>query len=97
MLISIIDPNAEIREGFQNYLVQTIDGRRLSGTVADQDANVVVMRGPDGSEVTLRRTELKKMIPAGSSVMPEGVLDGLSDEDIQNLFAYLRQSQPIVK
>jgi putative membrane-bound dehydrogenase-like protein len=97
MLISIIDPNAEIREGFQNYLVQTTDGRRLSGTIGDQDANVIVLRGPDGSEVTLRRIEIKKMNPAGSSIMPEGVLDGLSDDEIRNLFAYLRQSQPIVK
>ncbi|HYG74060.1 MAG TPA: PVC-type heme-binding CxxCH protein [Planctomycetota bacterium] len=97
MLTSIIDPNAEIREGFQNYLVTATDGRRLSGIVADQDANVVVLRGADGTEVTLRRTEIKKMVPAGSSLMPEGILDNLSDEDIRNLFGYLRQSQPIVK
>jgi putative membrane-bound dehydrogenase-like protein len=97
MLISIVDPNAEIREGYQHYLVSTNDGRRLSGIAADQDANVVVLRSPDGTEVTLQRSEIKKMVPAGSSLMPEGILDNLSEEDIRNLFSYLRQSQPIVK
>ena len=97
MLISIVDPNAEIRDGFQNFLVATKDGRRLSGILADQDANVVVLRGADGTEITLRRDDIKKMNPAGTSLMPEGILDGLSDIEIRNLFAYLRQSQPITK
>lgn len=97
MLISIIDPNAEIREGFQNYLIAAKDGRRLSGILADQDANVVVVRGADGVDITLRRADIAKMVPAGTSLMPEGILDGMSDTEIRNLFAYLRQSQPILK
>lgn len=97
MLISIVDPNAEIREGFQNYLIATKDGRRLSGFLADQDANVVVLRGTDGADITLRRAEIAKMLPAPASIMPEGILDSMSDVDIRNLFAYLRQSQPILK
>ena len=97
MLISIVDPNAEIREGFQNFLIKTKDGRRLSGVLPDQDANVVIVRAADGSDTTLKRSDIEKMAPAGSSLMPEGVLDGMSDADIRNLFAYLRQSQPIVK
>jgi len=97
MLVSIIDPNAEIREGFQTYLVVTKDGRRISGILADQDANVVVVRGTDGADITFRRADIAKMVPAGGSIMPEGILDGLSDVEIRNLFAYLRQSQPIVK
>jgi hypothetical protein len=49
-----------------------------------------VVRGPDASDTTLRRSDIEKMAPAGSSLMPEGVLDGLSDTDIRNFFAYLR-------
>jgi putative heme-binding domain-containing protein len=97
MLTSIIDPNAEIREGFQNYLISTKDGRRLSGFLADQDANVVILRGVDGADINLRRSDISKMNPAGASLMPEGILDRLSETDIRNLFAYLRQSQPITK
>jgi putative heme-binding domain-containing protein len=97
MLISIIDPNAEIREGFENQLISTKDGRSLSGFLADQDANIVVLRGFDGADLSLRRAEIATMNPAGGSLMPESLLDGLTDPEIRDLFAYLRQSQPITK
>ena len=97
MLISIIDPNAEIREGFENQLVTTKDGRNLSGFLADQDANVVVLRGFDGADISLRRADISTISTAGSSLMPEALLDGMTDADMRDLFAYLRQSQPITK
>jgi putative heme-binding domain-containing protein len=97
MLVSIIDPNAEIREGFANHLVTTRDGRTLSGFLADQDAGNLVLRGFDGADINLRRDEIATLTPAGFSLMPPGLLEGMSDVDIQHLFAYLRQSQPITK
>ncbi len=97
MLVSIIDPNAEIREGFANYLVTTRDGRTLSGFLADQDAANLVLRGFDGADINLRRGDVLTVTPAGFSLMPAGLLEGMSDEDIQHLFAYLRQSQPITQ
>ena len=43
----------------------------------------------------LARTDIATMQPVGRSLMPEGLLDGLSDQELRDLFAYLRQSQPI--
>jgi putative heme-binding domain-containing protein len=97
MLTSVVDPNAEIREGYENYLVRTTDGRSLSGFLADQDKNVVVLRGFDGADLSLKRADIQKLEPAGSSLMPEGLLDELSETEIRDLFAYLRQSQPITR
>jgi putative heme-binding domain-containing protein len=97
MLVSIIDPNAEVREGFANYLVTTRDGRTLGGFLADQDAHVIVLRGFDGADISIQRTEIASITPAGRSLMPEAILDGLDDAEIRDLFAYLRQSQPILR
>jgi putative heme-binding domain-containing protein len=97
MLISVLDPNAEIREGFANHVVVTRDGRTLGGFLADQDAHVIVLRGFDGADISLRRTDITSLTPAGRSLMPEALLDDLSDAEIRDLFAYLRQSQPIVR
>jgi putative heme-binding domain-containing protein len=95
LLPSILDPSAEIREGFVNYLVETKDGRALSGFIADQDANVVVVRGFDGEDVSLDRADIREMNPSRASLMPEGLLDGLSDQQLRDFFAYLRIPQPI--
>lgn len=95
MLVSILDPNAEIREGYENHLVTTTDGRALSGFLTDSDAQGIVLRGFDGTDLPLARTDIATMQPVGRSLMPEGLLDGLSDQELRDLFAYLRQSQPI--
>jgi putative heme-binding domain-containing protein len=97
MLNSILDPNAEIREGYENYIASTKDGRILSGFLADQDANTVVLRGFDGADTTLERTNLRELSSAGRSLMPEGLLNGLDDQQLRDLFGYLKISQPITK
>jgi putative membrane-bound dehydrogenase-like protein len=97
LLPSILDPNAEIREGFENVMVTTRDGRVLNGFLADQDANLVLLRGLDGTDAALPRAEVLAVEPAGRSLMPEGLLDGLTETQLQDFFAYLRQSQPITR
>ena len=97
MLLNIVNPNAEIREGYVNYLVTTKDGRAISGFLADEDKQVVVIRGIDGANVTVARGEIREMTPAGFSIMPEGLLQALDEQQVRDLFAYLRSAQPLVR
>jgi putative heme-binding domain-containing protein len=97
MLLSILNPNAEIREGYAAVEVETRDGRSLTGFVIDRDANALVLRTLDGENTTLRQSEIDSLQPTGRSLMPEGLLDGLSDQQLRDLFAYLRSSQPMTK
>ncbi len=97
LLVSVLDPDAEIREGYENTIVTTTDGRLLGGFLADEDANSVVIRGFDGSNATVPRNQIETVTPAGRSLMPRGLLNGLDDQQIRDLFAYLRISQPIIK
>lgn len=97
MLISILNPNAEIREGFQYYLVETKDGRSLSGFLVERDTQVVVLRGLEGEDITLRQAEIKELQPMGRSLMPEGLTEGLDAKQLRDFFAYLRISQPITR
>ncbi|MSU53863.1 MAG: dehydrogenase, partial [Opitutaceae bacterium] len=97
MLISIVNPNAEIREGFQFISVETKDGRTLSGFQVDRDNQVTVLRGLDGQDTTIAAKEIKQVQPMGRSLMPEGLLEGLTAQQLRDFFAYLRISQPISK
>lgn len=97
MLISIINPNAEIREGYQFITVKTKDGRTIGGFQVDRDNQVTVLRGLDGQDLTLRSEEIESVEPMGRSLMPEGLLEGLDEQQVRDLFAYLRISQPISK
>src|SRR5262249_21183740 len=95
MLLSIVNPSAEIREGYETHLAVTQDGRTLSGFVVERDNRVVVLRGADGQDVVLERGNLDDLRPVPQSLMPEGLLDGLTDAQVRDLFAYLRSTQPL--
>ncbi|MFO1093153.1 MAG: PVC-type heme-binding CxxCH protein [Planctomycetaceae bacterium] len=95
ILLNVINPSAEIREGFEAYNVLTTDGRVLSGFLFDQDKDLVVLRGVDGQNVSIPRTDIDEMSRAPKSLMPEGLLSTLSDQDIRDLFAYLQGGQPL--
>jgi putative membrane-bound dehydrogenase-like protein len=96
MLLNIINPNAEIREGFAGSIVATTDGRVLSGVLVEQDKNVVVLRGDEGKDINLPRAEIAEMRPSSSSLMPAGLLDPLNEQQVRDLFAYLRSTQPLI-
>jgi putative heme-binding domain-containing protein len=96
MLLNIVNPNAEIREGYETYLVTTKDGRTLSGFLADKDNQVIVLRGLDGVNQVLPQDQIREMKSTGLSLMPQGLLTSLTEEQLRNLFAYLQSAQPLV-
>ena len=96
MLLNIVNPSAEIREGFSTSIVATADGRVLTGVVVEQDRNVVVLRVEDGRELTIARDDIDAIKPSPKSLMPEGLLKGLGDQEVRDLFAYLRSTQPLI-
>ncbi len=95
MLLSIINPSAEIREGYENFLLITEDGRTVVGFLVEQDSRIVVLRGLDGQDITVQRKEIKTMRAQGVSLMPSGLLSSYSNDQIRDLLAYLRSTQPL--
>lgn len=95
MLSSIINPSLEIREGFENYAAVAADGRVLNGFLVQKDSQVVILRGVDGQNVILRQDETEELKVLPQSVMPEGTLKTLGDQQLRDLFAYLRSTQPV--
>jgi putative heme-binding domain-containing protein len=96
MLLSIINPSAEIREGFNTYRITTNDGRVLTGMLAEQDTQILVLRSPEGVLIPIPRDEIDEMTSSRQSMMPEGLLKGYSDQQLRDLFGYLRMTQPVI-
>ena len=96
LLLAILNPSAEIREGYENHTVETRDGRSLAGFLVEQNPQSIVLRGLDNQNVVLARSEIAELNPAGLSLMPEGLLDGWKPQQVRDLFAYLRSTQPLV-
>lgn len=89
LLPNIIDPSAVIREGFQQFVVTTSDGRVLAGLV-ESGADRVTVVDAKGIRTILPKAEVEAIARTPASLMPEGSLDSLSDQELRDLFAYLR-------
>jgi putative heme-binding domain-containing protein len=97
MLQHIVNPSSDIREGFEFVTASTDDFRVVSGFMADQDDTLVVIRGLDGQNVTLQRDQIESIKGMGRSLMPDGLLDSMNEQQVRDLFAYLRQAQPVTR
>ena len=96
VLLNVVNPSAEIREGYETFVVSTKDGRTLSGFLADKDNRVVVLRGVDGVNEVLPQDQIVEMKSTGISLMPTKLLNGFKEQQVRDLFAYLRSTQPLV-
>ena len=88
-LNAIVEPNLEIREGFQSYLALMDDGRTITGMIAAQDLKTVTLRNADNQLVVVARNEITKLKVLPTSLMPNDVLKDMTDRQVRDLFAYL--------
>ncbi len=90
LLVNIVDPDADIREGYEVQRITTTDGRILEGKILARKGGSITFQPPlGGKEVTLTAAQVKEVRPSQSSVMPERLLDNLSDQEVKDLFSYL--------
>lgn len=85
---SLIDPNAKIKEGYHSKLVQTLDGKIISGIVTSQANGVTTLRLADNTLVTIDEQEIDQ-IADGKSLMPEGLIDTLTRQELRDLVSFL--------
>lgn len=89
MLLNIIDPNADIREGYVIHRIVTTDGRTLEGKIVSRNGNAITLQSLGGKDMVLTASQVKEMKAQQSSVMPERLLDRLTDQEVKDLFAYI--------
>jgi len=46
--------------------------------------------------MTLARDSIEEIKPSRASLMPEGLLKSLGEQQVRDLFAYLRSTQPSI-
>lgn len=95
MVLNIVSPSAEIREGYESVIVTAKDGSVHTGFLASQDPQRIVLRDMTGVSLSLEREKIATMNSLGRSLMPEGLLTGKNDTQLRDLFAYLRTTQPL--
>ncbi len=92
LLKDILDPNADVSPDFATYLVITKRGQTLSGLLAEETASSLKLRGAEGIEQSVLRSEIEALRPSGRTLMPEGLEEALGMQGLADLIAFLKQS-----
>ena len=93
MLTHIVDPSAFIRPEYVNHNIEMRDGRSLTGLLAEQNDSTLTLLDVQNQRTVLNRAEMKELTASSTSLMPEGLLEPLTPQQIRDLFSYL-QSNP---
>ena len=94
LIAQIVDPSAIIRGEFQAFTLETKDGRSLFGLVVESTPGAVTLVDGKNERTVVARGKIEEMTPSRVSLMPEKILDPLSDQELCDLFAYLQGNGP---
>jgi putative heme-binding domain-containing protein len=88
LLLNLIDPSAVVPRQFTTSVIVLQDGRVLTGVVVSQTAQTLVVQ-TDREQITLARSDIEETRDTGKSLMPDGMLDKLSEEQVRDLFGFM--------
>src|SRR5262249_24968577 len=88
VLENALDPSAVVAREYQVTIVEAKDGRVISGIVKQETDRALTLRTQNESLV-VPKNEIEGRTLSPTSMMPEGLLDALSKEEVRDLIAYL--------
>jgi putative heme-binding domain-containing protein len=89
LLTSIAQPHAEVAPQSIAFTVETMDGETYSALIARETPTQVTLRLGGGQELNLERRAVRSMRSSGQSLMPEGLLSGLSPQAVADLLEFV--------
>ena len=92
LLTSLVDPSAMVRKEYQALSVVLKDGRVLSGLIVEETGQILTLFDSNKQKTVIPRDQVEEMKPSTLSLMPEGMLDKLPENQVRDLFKYLQSS-----
>ena len=89
LLENVVDPNAVVWNRYRATYFETADDQLISGIILRENESIVSIQTQTGT-VTLPRHEIASRTESTVSMMPEGLFDGLTPEEVRDLVAYLQ-------
>lgn len=94
LLDNIINPSGVVPENYRVSILEMKDGRVINGIVGSRTEQVLAVQTVS-EKLFLDRKEIASMQESNLSMMPDGLLDTLSEDQICDLVGYLRSSGPV--
>ena len=89
---SVLVPSKVLRKGFEPVVVQTTDGKTVTGLISEETATTLVLRdaGRFGETVSISKSQIEERVMGKTSMMPTGQVNVLgSRQQFLDLAKYL--------
>ncbi|MEW4568478.1 PVC-type heme-binding CxxCH protein [Tautonia sp. JC769] len=90
LLTDILNPNEAIDANYVSYTVATVDGQVLGGLIASETASALTLMRAEGQTDTILKQEIDEIQSDGVSLMPEGIEQDLTVQEMADLLDYLK-------
>jgi putative heme-binding domain-containing protein len=88
LLENILDPSAVVAADYKMSIVELKDDRVLTGIIGEKKEHTFTMKTPTGS-VMVQRDDVTSITASPLSMMPDGLLDTLTESEVADLIYYL--------
>ena len=95
LLQNLLDPSASISKDYQMQIVATTNGRVITGLLVEESDNAITVQ-TSTEKVIVPRNEIEEQKISDVSMMPEGILQKMTHDEVRDLFAYLMGSEQVV-
>ncbi len=90
LFTAIVFPNQDISPRYQGVQIVTTQGQVRSGLIVYEGIDGLVIRDANNHTYRIEAEEIDERLPMTSSLMPAGLLQGLTDQDYADMYSYLR-------
>jgi putative heme-binding domain-containing protein len=94
ILLNLVDPSAAVGADYRMSVVVLGDGRVLNGIVASKTDRTLTLQTAK-ERLTIEHSEIEELQSSSLSLMPDGQLPTLTDDQIRDLVGYLMHSTQV--
>ena len=91
---NILDPSGDVQDDYKLVVVTTQDGRTYSGNIIGENDRKITLRVVGQEPININKSQILTRDVSEKSMMPEGLLNNLDDDEVLNLIAYLKKLKP---
>lgn len=89
LLDAIVHPSDGISFGYEGWEIKMKDGSTMSGIIASKTESTMEVKFPGGTTQQIKMNDIASKTEMKASMMPEGLYQNMSNEDLANLLEYL--------
>ncbi len=91
LLTDVLDPSRQAQADYLAYTLTTLTGESFTALLEDESSESVTLRMAGVPDMVIPRSKIKELKASGKSLMPEGLEQGFSHQDMADLLAFLRR------